>query len=234
MKQRVEDPPHRIVDSLLRTRRAVRSLLDRAVDENTVREILDSARWAPSNSNIQPWRVYVLAGSVKTELSGAIAAAHRDNPNDHVPCYKHFADSLGDVFASRQREFGRAYYGALNISIDDLPARHAQTGRNFDFFGAPVGLIFTIDRSLVHGSWLDYGMFLQSIMIAAKARDLDSCPQVSFAKYHAIITKQLRLPDDSLIVCGMSLGYADVQVQGVQIATHREPVSSFATFSGFE
>jgi nitroreductase len=222
------------VDGVLRARRATRGFLARPMPADLVCDILDVARWAPSNSNIQPWCVHVLAGPAKAALSAAIGAAHRDDPAAHVPAYKHFPDVLDTPFADRQREFGRLYYDSLGIAQTDAGARHAQTGRNFAFFDAPVGLVFTIADRLERGSWLDYGIFLQSVMVAARARGLDTCPQISFVKYHAIIRAALPVPADHMIVCGMSLGYADPATRGSDLAMPREPVERFATFHGFE
>lgn len=223
-----------VVDAVIRARKAVRGFLGTRIGLRTVNEILELARHAPSNSNLQPWRVYVLAGASKNALSRAICAAHERCPDAHQFGYKHVPDLLPGVFDARKRDFGERYYGLLGIAAADAVARHSQTGKNFLFFGAPVGFIFTIDETLERGSWLDYGTFLQNIMLAAKARGLDTCPQVSFAKYHTIVRRQLPVPAREIVVCGMSLGYADPGARVNALEIPREPVERFASFHGFD
>jgi nitroreductase len=131
---------------------------------------------------------------------------------------------------ARRRKVGWDLYGLLAIGRDDKAKMHAQHGRNYAFFGAPVGLIFTIDRVLAQGSWLDYGMFLQNIMVAARARGLDTCPQAAFTQFHRVIAEVLGLPANEMVVCGMSLGYADMSKIENTLVTEREPVAGFARF----
>ena len=230
----VTDSVAEVVDSVMRRRAAVRRFLDRPVDRRVVTDILDVARSAPSNSNTQPWRVHALAGAAKDALCAALGDAHANRPEAHTPCYKHFPDVLGERYAARQAAFGAIYYGSLGIDFDDTARRNLQTAQNFKFFGAPVGLIFTIDSSLERGSWIDYGMFLQNIMLAAKARGLDTCPQISFVKYHEIIRKHLSITPDETIVCGMSMGYADPSARINALGLPREPVTAFTSFLGFD
>jgi nitroreductase len=222
------------IDKVMRGRTAVRRFLDRPVGRKLVEEILELARTAPSNSNTQPWKVYVVAGQTRQALSDAIGEAHRDHPERYSPCYKHLPDVLAEEYQARQNGFAARYYGCLGIARTDLAARARQTGHNFRFFGAPVGFIFTIDRTLERGSWLDYGMFLQNLMLAAKARGLDTCPQISFVKYHDIIRRHLPITDRETVVCGMSMGYADLNEQVNFLRLPREPVSTFTSFSGFD
>jgi nitroreductase len=228
-----DDGVRNAVDGVMRGRTAVRRFLDKPVAQALVRDILDVARSAPSNSNTQPWKVYALAGHVKSALSTALGDAHACRPDHYRPCYKHFPDELGEQYLARQNAFAAAYYGCLGIHRADAAARAAQTGHNFRFFGAPVGFIFTIDSTLERGSWLDYGMFLQNVMLAAKARGLDTCPQISFVKYHEIIRAHLSIPPLETIVCGMSLGYADNTAQVNSLDLPREPVEAFTSFLGF-
>lgn len=233
LRECVTDNVAEVVDSLMWGRAAVRRFLDRPVDRNIVTDILDVARSAPSNSNTQPWRAYALAGEAKEALCAALGDAHANRPEAHRPCYKHFPDVLGERFAARQAEFGAIYYGCLGIDFDDTVRRNIQTAQNFRFFGAPIGLIFTIDSSLERGSWIDYGMFLQNIMLAAKARGLDTCPQISFVKYHEIIRQQLSIAPEETVVCGMSMGYADTSAKVNALNLPREPVTAFTSFLGF-
>ncbi|MFZ6646539.1 nitroreductase [Undibacterium sp. TJN25] len=222
------------VDSVMHGRKAVRSFLKKPVEKKLVAEILEIARTAPSNSNTQPWRIYALAGEPKEALSKALCEAHSNRPDEYTACYKHFPDVLGEKFLARQNNYAETYYRCLGIERSDQAARAAQTGQNFLFFGAPIGFIFTIENTLERGSWLDYGMFLQSIMLAAKARGLDTCPQISFVKYHEIIRKNLPIPNNEIVVCGMSLGYADPAKRVNSLSLPREQIESFTSFFGFE
>lgn len=189
------------------------------------------ARMAPSTFNTQPWRVHVLAGKAKRALSEAILQAHAANAR---PPFSPFPDPPLPDCAARQNDFGRRYYSALGIDRADMAARARQTGRNFLFFDAPIGLIFTIHAALTKHSWLDYGLFLQNLILAAHARGLATCPQVSFVRYQSTIAEQLGLASEEMVVCGISLGYADEQAPVNQLAMPREPLEGFTRWLGFE
>jgi nitroreductase len=220
-----------IVDDVIRSRKAVRAFRATPVPQALVAEILDVARSAPSNSNSQPWRVHVLVGESKRLFSEALLRSHE---RDDLPPSPHFPRDVPQACKLRQAAFGARYYAALGIDRDDAQARYRQTGRNYLFFDAPVGLIFTIDDRLTRHSWADYGIFLQTLMIAAKARGLDTCPQVSFVRHQPVIQALLRLPVGQSVVCGMSLGYADDDSGLNKLAVPREPVEKFAVFWGFD
>ena len=193
-------------------------------------EIIEVAHTAPSNSNTQPWMVYVLAGDRKRALTEVLLSAHNGNL---MPPFAYFPDVLPAVCKQRQDDFGSRYYYALDIDRNDAPARSRATARNFLFFDASVGLIFTIDTRLKKHSWLDCGLFIQNIMIAAKARGLDTCPQVVFARYQPLIAEHLHLPPGHDVVCGMSLGYADEGAAINRLDMPREPIERFTNFLGF-
>ncbi len=220
-----------VVDAVVRSRRTVRAFRPTPVPKSEVAAILDLARCAPSNSNTQPWSVHVLEGEPKRLLSEALAQSHERND---LPPSQHFPSDLPAACVSRQADFGARYYAALGIDRDDAAARNRQSARNLCFFDAPVGLIFTIDSCLTKHSWADCGMFLQTLMIAARARGLDTCPQVSFVRYEPVIAKFLRLPSTQSVVCGMSLGYADSASALNELRMPREPVENFSVFWGFE
>ncbi|MDR6539385.1 nitroreductase [Variovorax soli] len=220
-----------IVDAVIRSRRSVRAFRSTPVPRSVVAEILDLARMAPSNSNTQPWSVHVLEGEPKQRLSALLHASHE---RDALPPSAHFPDELPVACASRQADFGARYYAALGIDRADAGARSRQSARNFCFFDAPVGLIFTIDRRLTRHSWADYGMFLQTLMIAARARGLDTCPQVSFVRHEPVVAAFLGLPATQTVVCGMSLGFADTEATVNRLGMPREGIDNFAVFWGFE
>ena len=222
------------VDAAITSRRAIRAFLPTPVAKETIVEILRVATRAPSGTNTQPWKVHVLTGAAKEKLSAAIKAAY-DDPAEraaHREEYDYYPTEWRSPYIDRRRKIGWDLYGLLGIAKTDRARMHAQHGRNYAFFDAPVGLIFTIDRVMKQGSWLDYGMFLQNVMLAARARGLDTCPQAAFTQVHRIIAQQLGLGADEMVVCGMSLGFADPAAIENTLVTERDPVEAFARFHG--
>ena len=220
------------VDAAITSRRSIRAFLDKPVEREDVARILEVASRAPSGTNIQPWRVYVLTGEAKERLSAAVLAAH-DNPEvarQHTEEYAYYPRQWVSPYIERRRKVGWDLYSLLGITRDDKAGMHRQHGRNYRFFDAPVGMIFTVDRILEQGSWLDYGMFLENIMIAARGRGLDTCPQAAFTPFHRIIKEQLGLPEGEMVVCGMALGYADNDKIENSLITQREQLDSFVKF----
>ena len=220
------------VDMAIASRRSLRAFLPTPVPREEIEAILAVASRAPSGTNTQPWKVYVLTGAAKDELSRQIGAAY-DDPEErarHVEEYVYYPTEWKSPFIDRRRKVGWDLYGLLDIAKTDKARMHAQHRRNYAFFDAPVGLIFTIDRTLRQGSWLDYGMFLQSIMVAARGRGLDTCPQAAFMQFHRLITAHVGAPDDEQVVCGMSLGWADPDAIENTLVTEREPVGGYTRF----
>ena len=222
----------RAVDDAITSRRSIRAFLPTPVPRETIADILRVAARAPSGTNTQPWKVHVLTGAARERLSAAIKAAF-DDPAEraqHSEEYAYYPTQWQPPYIDRRRKVGWDLYGLLGIGKTDEARMHEQHGRNYQFFDAPVGLIFTIDRVMQQGSWLDYGMFLQNIMVAARARGLDTCPQAAFTQFHRIIEAQLGLGPDEMVVCGMSLGLADPEKVENSLVTEREPVEGFARF----
>jgi nitroreductase len=220
------------VDAAILSRRSIRAFLPRPVPREMVEQILAVAARAPSGTNTQPWKVHVLTGESRSALSRELCAAF-DDPGvakQHTEEYAYYPTQWVSPYIERRRKVGWDLYGLLGIGKTDKARMHAQHRRNYEFFGAPVGLIFTIDRVMQTGSWLDYGMFLQNIMVAARARGLDTCPQAAFTPFHRIIGRFLALPESEMLVCGMSLGYADPAAVENRLVTERVPPSGFARF----
>ncbi len=220
------------VDAAIASRTSVRAFLPTPVPREVIEDILRVASRAPSGTNTQPWKVCVLTGAAKTALSRKIAAAH-DDPAvaaTHTEEYAYYPTEWRSPFIDRRRKIGWDLYGLLGIGKTDKARMHAQHGRNYSFFDAPVGLMFTIDRVLQRGSWLDYGMFIQSVMVAARGRGLDTCPQAAFNQYHRIILDHIGAPSNEMLVCGMSLGFADPADIANTLVTEREPVAGFTHF----
>lgn len=228
----ITSPQQQAVDDAIVSRRSIRAFLPTPVAREDVEAILEVAARAPSGTNTQPWKVYVLTGAAKTGLSEAILAAYRDPEQlrQHTEEYAYYPREWISPFIERRRKVGWDLYALLGLTRDDKAGMAAQHGRNYAFFDAPVGLIFTIDRVMEQGSWLDYGMFLQNVMVAARARGLDTCPQAAFTQFHRIVAEQLALPANEMLVCGMALGWADPGKVENTLVTAREPVSTFARF----
>lgn len=220
------------VDAAISSRRSIRAFLPTPVPREVIEQILTVAARAPSGTNTQPWQVHVLTGEALHALSRDILAAHDDPAQraSHSAEYAYYPTEWRSPYIDRRRKVGWDLYTLLGIGKADKARMHAQHGRNYSFFGAPVGLMFTIDRVMRQGSWMDYGMFLQNLMVAARARGLDTCPQAAFTDFHRIIERHLGLREDQMLVCGMSLGHADPQAVENSLVTEREPVAGFARF----
>ena len=208
-------------------RRSIRAFLPDPVPPATVRRILAAAARAPSGSNTQPWQVHVVTGASKAGLEAELLAAHRAGGAEHVAEYAYYPEKWREPYLARRRKVGWDLYGTLGISRADTARMAAQMGRNYLFFGAPVGMVFSIDRDLGRGSWLDYGFFLQGIAIAARAFGLDTCAQAAFTQYHAVLQRRLAIPREQTVVCGMALGRADPHAPENAFVTERAPVDTW-------
>jgi nitroreductase len=228
----ISTPDQQAVDAAITSRRSIRAFLPTPVARDDIEKILDVAARAPSGTNTQPWKVYVLTGEKKRELTARILAVHADPEQArlHKEEYAYYPNVWQSPYIDRRRKVGWDLYQLLGLTREDKAGMAAQHGRNYAFFDAPVGMMFTIDRVMEQGSWLDYGMFLQNIMVAARGRGLDTCPQAAFTQYHTIIRAVLDLPDNEMVVCGMSLGYADHNKIENTLVTEREPLANFVKF----
>jgi len=220
------------VDAAITSRRSIRRFLPTPVPRATIEAILAVAARAPLGTNTQPWQVWVLQGEARQALARRIRAIHDDPAQlaQHGEEYAYYPTQWVSPYLERRRKVGWDLYGLLDIARTDKAGMHAQHGRNYDFFDAPVGLVFTIDRVMQQGSWLDYGMFLQNVMLAARARGLDTCPQAAFTRFHRVIAEHLGLGAGEMLVCGMSLGHADPQAVENTLVTEREPVPAYTRF----
>lgn len=213
-----------------RTRRSIRAYKADAVPQQVLREIVELGRYAPSGSNIQPWRVHVLTGATLKRVGGAIQRAFIDDEPGHKRDYDYYTDPVFEPYLARRRECGWGLYGTLGIGRGDHEKSRAYRASNYIFFGAPAGLVFTIDRQLEVGSWLDYGMFLQTLMLAARARGLHTCAEASIASYPDIVRRELGITNDSVVICGMAMGYADTDAVINTFQPKRIAVDEYATF----
>ncbi|MDB5918987.1 MAG: nitrobenzoate reductase [Massilia sp.] len=229
----ISNPQQQTVDAAIASRRSIRAFLPTPVAREDVEAILAVSARAPSGTNIQPWKVTVLTGAAKQRLSDAILAVYQDKEaaGAHTEEYAYYPREWKSPFIERRRKVGWDLYALLGLKREDKAGMAFQHGRNYRFFDAPVGLIFTIDRALEQGSWLDYGMFLQNIMVAARGRGLDTCPQAAFTQFHRIVAEQLGLPENETVVCGMALGFADPAKIENSLVTERAPLSDFVRFA---
>mgnify|MGYP000927474050 CR=1 FL=1 len=219
-----------IVDEAIVSRRSVRAFLPNPVEDSTLREILEVASRAPSGTNMQPWKTYVTRGATKQGIADAILNSGIRAEKAVWDEYKYYPDQFFEPYQTRRRKVGFDLYGALGIGRRDVERMREQHDRNFTFFDAPVGMIFTIDRRLNKGSWIDMGMFLENIMIAARGRGLHTCPQAAFAPYHHQIRPVLGIPDEEAVVCGMAIGYEDVTKPENTLRTERAPLAEWVKF----
>lgn len=214
------------VEEAITGRQSIRAFRPDPVPQDLVERILMIAARAPSGSNIQPWKATVLMGEAKDTLCKELHDRHEAGDEGEWE-YTYYSEVWRDPYLARRRTTGWGLYGTLGIVKGDRAATKAQQGRNFLFFDAPVGLIFTVDRDLAKGTWLDYGMFLQSIMIVARSFGLETCPQAAFCTYHAHISKRLAIPAEQMVVCGMALGYADTTAKVNSFRTERMELADF-------
>ena len=220
-------------EEAIASRRSIRAFLPTPVPRADVERLLDIAARAPSGTNMQPWRGYALTGAPLRLLSEALLAAHAAGTPGEAE-YRYYPESFFDPYLSRRRKVGWDLYGLLGIARGETARMTAQHGRNYAFFGAPVGLVFTIDRRLEIGSWLDYGFFLGNLTTAARGMGLDTCPQAAFAPRHAIIREHLPLGEEEVVVCGMALGHADPDAIENSLTTDRAPAREFCRFLGWD
>ncbi len=204
-------------------------LADKPVPREIIEEVLAIAGRAPSGSNIQPWKVYVVTGRRKAAITAACLARHDagEQPNRE---YNYYPVNWRSPYIDRRRECGWGLYRTLGIDKGDKSRMHAQHARNYAFFDAPVGLFITLERDMEIGSWLDTGMFVQSIMLAARSFGLATCPQAAFCNYFDTVMEHIGAPAEEMLVCGMSLGYPDPDAIANTFRTSRLDVDQFATF----
>ena len=221
------------VDAAINSRMSTRAFLPKPVPRETLEHLLALASRAPSGTNTQPWKVYVMQGASRDTLVDKVCAAHdalRADPSlasEYREAYDYYPEQWVAPYIDRRRENGWSLYGLLGITKGDKDKMHAQHQRNFRFFDAPVGLMFTVNTVMGRGSLVDYGMFLQSLMVAARGHGLHTCPQAAWNGFAKIILPHIGAGEGEMLVCGMSLGYADPSEKVNGFHTPREPVASF-------
>jgi nitroreductase len=217
------------------SRLSCRAFLDKPVDFGVVRDLIARAARAASGGNLQPWRVYALTGAPLAELKRRVAR-HIDgrDPRHDDAEYPIYPKDMWEPYKSRREHHGVQLYGALNIARDDAAGRLAQYKRNFEMFGAPVGLFVTIERGLGPGQWADLGSYIHTLMYLARGRGLDTCPQESWARMYRIVGEFLSIPPSHMLFCGLAIGYGDHAHPANSFRSPRAPLEEFCTFLGFD
>ena len=231
-----DNPAISTVDQAIESRQSVRDFSPTPVARETITRLFELAARAPSGTNTQPWKVYVLQGASRDALVEEVCAAGdaiRANPAlaaEYKEAYDYYPEKWVSPFIDRRRENGWGLYGLLGITKGDKDKMHAQQQRNFRFFDAPVGLMFTLDKVMGRGSLVDYGMFMQNLMVAARGHGLATCPQAAWNGFATIILPHIGAGPDEMLVCGMSLGYPNESALVNTFRTPRVPVSDFTTW----
>lgn len=218
----------KVSDAIL-SRRSMRVFKPDPVPEEKIRRIIEVSKRAASNVNLQPWRLYVTMGEARKRLSAAVLASLEagESPGPEYSVYKR---PIPEPYRSRQVAVGKALYGMLNIPKGDAEGMARQHKRNYVFFDAPVGLIMTVDRAHGHGQWLDCGAFLANLMLMAREEGLHSCPQAAFANHHPAIRRELNIPDNEIVICGLAIGHADENEVPNNLITERAPLEDFVAW----
>lgn len=214
------------IEDAIRGRKSTRAFLKKPVPRKLIARILETAGRSPSGSNIQPWKVWVLDGEAKEQLVRDLLERY-DTSGEGKREYNYYPVNWREPYLARRRACGWGLYSTMGITREDKKGMHAQRRQNYEFFGAPVGLMFSIDRDMEIGSWLDCGMFLQSIMVAARQFGLETCPQAAFCSFHEVIQKRIGIPQSEMLVCGMALGYPDTSAKVNTFTTEREPLETY-------
>ncbi|WP_284734452.1 nitroreductase family protein [Sphingosinicella terrae] len=226
--------PATSVSDALATRRSVRAFLDRPVDAKLIRDIVQKAARAPSGGNLQPWRIWIVAGEPLERLRRLMDEKLASSPRGEGSEYHVYPPDLASPYADRRFAVGEALYRSLGIPREDRDARRRWFARNWRFFDAPVGLFCFVDRSMGPPQWADLGMYLQSVMLLLREAGLDSCPQEAWALFPRTIADFLSAPDGLMLFCGMAIGEADPEAPVNSFPTARAPLEEFATFIGLE
>ena len=217
------------VAEALQARRSTRLFTDQAVTKEQVTALLDTARWSPSGGNLQPWSVVVLMGEAKDRLVEKAQKALMSGAPSEEGADLIYPESLWSPFRDRRYKLGEDMYEKLGIPREDKAARLMWVARNYQFFGAPVGMFFVIDKRMGRGQWAHLGMFMQSLMLAATEQGLATCPQEAWARFRTLLHTELALNSDQMVYCGLALGYATADPVN-QLRSDRVPVEEFTRF----
>lgn len=219
----------KVSDAIL-SRHSMRVFHDKPVPREALHRLLDVSRYAASNGNLQPWKVYVTSGAARKRLSAAILKAMDSGEEGGPAEYDVYPRVFTQPYDARRKKVGKDLYTLLEVPKGDAAGMAKQFRKNFEFFGAPVGMILTIDRSMGNGQWIDSGIFLGTLMLLAREEGLHTCPQAAFARFQKIVRRELAIPANEVVLCGLGVGYADSAEVPNNLVTDRAAVEEFATF----
>lgn len=219
----------RVTDAVL-SRHSCRAFTSQQVEPSAIRELIETARFAPSGGNLQPWKVHALSGESMLEFRAQLTPKFLAAPFGGTAEYEVYPPQLKEPYRSYRYKCGEDLYGHIGVTREDKPARYRQFARNYDFFGAPVGMFFFLDRIMGAPQWSDLGMFMQNIMLLARERGLETCPQEAWAVWHREVGEFLGVSAELMLFCGMALGYGDYSAPINRLRTERAAVEEFATF----
>ena len=222
------------VTDAIKSRRSIRAFLDKPVEKSLMEEILKQAARAPSGGNLQPWRVYAISGEVRDQLVNTVSEKQATNPVGDGSEYNIYPPDLSDPYRSRRRDVGNQLYQLIGIPREDKAAKFAQLAKNFQFFGAPVGLIFTFDKQMGLGQHVDLGLYMQNVLLLCKEKGLDTCAQEAWAVWHQTIRDVVGIPQNELVFCGVAVGYADPDEKINELVSERASLKEFAQLKGFD
>jgi len=222
------------IEEAIRSRKSVRAFTDQPVPQEKIQRILEIAQRSPSGTNTQPWHTYVCAGAVRDAIAADVTELFDQGKADSYAKYDYSPAEWNDTHRRRRRAVGWELYGLLGIEKGDRTGSARQARRNFSFFDAPVGLFFTTDAYLGRGSWFDVGLYMQTVMLAARSEGLHTCPQAAWVSYQEPVFRHLEIPDDQVLISGLALGYEDPAAVENTLVSAREDVATVARFMGFE
>jgi len=222
------------VTDAIESRRSIRAFLDKPVEKSLMEEILQQAARAPSGGNLQPWKVYAISGEVRDQLVNTVSEKQATNPIGDGSEYNIYPPDLSDPYRSRRRDVGNQLYQLIGIPRADKAAKFAQLAKNFQFFGAPVGLIFTFDKQMGLGQHVDLGLYMQNVLLLCKEKGLDTCAQEAWAVWHQTIRDVVGIPKNELVFCGVAVGYADPNEKINELVSTRASLDEFAQLKGFD
>ena len=222
------------VSDAVATRYSCRAFLPKPVPEATVRDILERAARAPSGGNVQPWRIHALAGAKLEELKASVRARPELLPRGEGAEYNIYPPNLKEPHETWRRHVGAALYQAVGVTREDRAGRYKQYARNFEFFGAPVGLLIFLDRTMGPPQWSDVGGYIQTVMLLARERGLHTCGQEAWTHWHKTVYALLKIPSEFILFCGLAIGFADEAAPINNWRAPREPLENYATFAGFD
>jgi nitroreductase len=222
------------VDEAILSRRSIRAFTDQEVPKETIERIMEVSQRAPSGTNTQPWHAYVCMGEAKEAITRDVCALFDAGMGSKYEDHDYYPAVWKDVHRDRRRGVGWGLYGLLGIEKGDREGAMRQAKRNYAFFDAPVGLFFTVDAYLGKGSWFDAGLYMQTVMLAARGEGLHTCPQAAWITFQDPIFKHLNIPDDQVLLSGMALGYEDTSAIENTLVSEREDVSNVVTYIGFD